>query len=62
MAPDGLDVRKTELENRIDSLGSWMIAFTWPVAVGLMMEFYAIFNLEWTHDWNALIDRIGLLW
>ena len=49
------------VEDRIDSLGSWMIGFIWPVAVGLFIEFYAILNLAWTHDWNVIIDRIGLL-
>jgi len=61
MASDDLEARKTTLEDQIDSLGSWMLGFTWPVAVGLFIEFYAIFNLVWTRDWNSFIDRIGLL-
>lgn len=61
MTSEDLDERKRTLENSIDSLGSWMIGFTWPVAIGLLMEFYAILNSPWTVAWNVLIDRIGLL-
>ena len=61
MASDNLDARKTALEDWIDLLSSWMIGFTWPVAVGLFMEFYAIFNPAWTREWNVIADRIGLL-
>jgi len=61
MKSNDLEARKTALEDRIDSLGSWMIGFIWPVAMGLFMEFYAILNLSCTHDWNLSIDRIGLL-
>jgi hypothetical protein len=60
MASDDLAARKTGLENRLDSLDSWMIGFTWLVAVGLFIEFYAVLNLAITHDWNVLIDRVGL--
>jgi hypothetical protein len=61
MASDDLEAQKTALEDRLDSLGSWMIGFIWPVAVGLIMEFYAILGVGLTHDRNTLIDRIGLL-
>jgi|ERR1017187_1789546 hypothetical protein len=61
MKSDDLEAHKMAVEDRIDSLGSWMIGFIWPVAVGLFIEFYAILNLAWTHDWNVIIDRIGLL-
>jgi hypothetical protein len=61
MVSDNLDARKTALEDSIDSLSSWMIGFTCPVAIGLVMEFYAIFNPAWTREWNVMIDRIGLL-
>jgi hypothetical protein len=61
MASNDLEARRTSLEDKIDSLGSWMISFTWPVAIGLFMEFYAVFDVSCTHDWNRLIDRIGLL-
>jgi len=61
MASDDLEARKTSLEDRIDALGSWMIRFTWPVAVGLLMEFYAILEFATTQKWNASIDHMGLL-
>jgi hypothetical protein len=61
MASDDLGTRKTELEDWIDRLGAWMIGFIWPVAVGLFIEFYAVLNPPWTLNWNAFIDRIGLL-
>jgi hypothetical protein len=61
MASEDLDARKTALEDGIDSLSAWMIGFTWPVAIGLIMEFYAIFNASLTRDWNVIIDRIGLM-
>jgi hypothetical protein len=57
---DDLEARKTTLEDRVDSLGSQMIVFTWLVVVGLFIEFYAVLGLDATHDWNTLIDRIGL--
>ena len=60
MTPNGFTTRKTALENQIDSLDLWMIGFTWPVAIGLFIEFYAILNVGWTHNLNVLIDRIGL--
>src|ERR1700679_1593393 len=37
-----------------DSLSAWMIGFTWPVAVGLVMEFYAVLNPAWTPEWNSM--------
>src|SRR5580698_3867677 len=61
MTSDDLDARKTALEDRIDILGIWMIGFVWPVAVGLVMEFYAVYSLSFTVNWNTSIDRIGLL-
>jgi hypothetical protein len=39
MASDDLDKCKAALEDWIDSLSSWMIGFTWPVVIGLVMEF-----------------------
>jgi hypothetical protein len=61
MVSDALEARKAALEDRIEALGSWMIGFIWPVAIGLFIEFYAVLQLDLTKDWNALIDRIGLL-
>jgi hypothetical protein len=61
MLSSDLDVRKNDLEDRIDSWGSWMIGCIWPVAVGLVMEFYAVLKLCWSQRWNEPIDRIGLL-
>ena len=52
---------KKALEDRLDSLESWEIAFTYPVAIGLILEFYAAFALNITAKWNACIDRSGLL-
>ncbi len=61
MTPEDLESRKASLEDWIDLLGSWMIGFVWPVAVGLLIEFYAVLGLSWTQSQNALIARIGLL-
>lgn len=61
MPLDDWNARETNLERRIDLLGSWMIGFTWAVVVGLVIEFYAVFDPAWTGDWNRVIDRIGLL-
>jgi len=61
MAADDLDQMRENLENEIDRWDARGIGFTWPVAFGLLLELYAAFNLQLTHDWNTLIDRIGLV-
>ena len=61
MTSDDLEARKADLEDWIDGLGAWMIGFVWPVAVGLVIEFYALLGLSLTANWNVFIDRIGLL-
>lgn len=61
MEPDDLSQRKKALEDSIDGFGRWMIGFTSPVAIGLLMETYAIFQLRLTVAWNPTIDRVGLI-
>jgi hypothetical protein len=61
METEDRDGQKKTLEDKIDGLGKWMIGFTTPVAVGLLMETYAIFEPQVTASANTLIDRIGLM-
>jgi hypothetical protein len=61
MAADDLDSRKQKLEDEIDRWDAREIGFTWPVAIGLLMELYAVFQLRLTQSLNTPIDRLGLM-
>lgn len=53
-------LEKSREEDRLEFLDRLMIGFTWAVAMGLFIEFYAAFGLDSTRELNGLIDRIGL--
>jgi len=59
------ELRKKSLEDQIDKWAAREISVTWPVAVGLIIEFYAVLSFAVTRNWNqyqklvAFGGRIG---